>query len=67
MKDVIRPMVLDANEPTGSMGNYMPIAIFSEKPQRFFSYFRQIFAQVTNPPIDPIREGLVMSLTNYIG
>jgi len=67
MKDVIRPMILDANEPTGSMGSDMPMAIFSEKPQRFFSYFRQIFAQVTNPPIDPIREGLVMSLTNYIG
>jgi glutamate synthase (NADPH/NADH) large chain len=67
LKDVIRPMVMDANEPTGSMGNDIPMAIFSEKPQRFFSYFRQIFAQVTNPPIDPIREGLVMSLTNYIG
>ena len=67
MKDVIRPMAIDANEPTGSMGSDMPMAIFSEKPQRFYSYFRQIFAQVTNPPIDPIREGLVMSLTNYIG
>lgn len=67
MNNVIRPMVMDANEPTGSMGNDVPMAIFSEKPQRFFSYFRQIFAQVTNPPIDPIREGLVMSLTNYIG
>ena len=67
LKEVIRPMVMDANEPTGSMGNDIPMAIFSEKPQRFFSYFRQIFAQVTNPPIDPIREGLVMSLTNYIG
>jgi glutamate synthase (NADPH/NADH) large chain len=67
MKNVIRPMAMDANEPTGSMGSDIPMAIFSEKPQRFFSYFRQIFAQVTNPPIDPIREGLVMSLTNYIG
>ena len=67
MKDVIRPMAMDANEPTGSMGSDTPMAVFSEKPQRFFSYFRQIFAQVTNPPIDPIREGLVMSLTNYIG
>ncbi|MDP4292617.1 MAG: glutamate synthase central domain-containing protein, partial [Bacteroidota bacterium] len=63
MKDIILPMVRDANEPTGSMGNDTPMAIFSEKPQRFFNYFRQIFAQVTNPPIDPIREGLVMSLT----
>ncbi|OFX53932.1 MAG: glutamate synthase subunit alpha [Bacteroidetes bacterium GWB2_41_8] len=49
------------------MGNDTPLACFSEKPHRFFDYFRQVFAQVTNPPIDSIREGLVMSLTNYIG
>ena len=54
-------------EPTSSMGNDTPIAAFSDKPQRFFNYFKQLFAQVTNPPIDPIREELVMSLTNYIG
>ncbi len=49
------------------MGNDTPMAALSGKPQRMFSYFRQLFAQVTNPPIDPIREGLVMALTNYIG
>ncbi len=54
-------------EPTSSMGNDTPLAVFSDKPKRFFSYFRQMFAQVTNPPIDPIREGFVMSLNNYIG
>ena len=60
-------MAETAQEPTSSMGNDTPLAVFSDKPKRFFSYFRQLFAQVTNPPIDPIREGLVMSLTNYIG
>ncbi|MBN2744784.1 MAG: glutamate synthase large subunit [Marinilabiliaceae bacterium] len=64
---IIAPMAETAQEPVGSMGNDTPIAAFSEKPQRLFSYFRQLFAQVTNPPIDPIREGLVMALTNYIG
>jgi len=66
-EEIIAPMAITANEPIGSMGNDTPMAAFSEKPQRMFSYFRQLFAQVTNPPIDPIREGLVMSLTNYIG
>ncbi len=67
MQVLIREMAETANEPTSSMGNDTPLAVFSDKPKRFFSYFRQLFAQVTNPPIDPIREGLVMSLTNYIG
>lgn len=67
MLQLIKPMSVDGNEPTASMGNDTPLSVFSDKPCRFFSYFRQIFAQVTNPPIDPIREGLVMSLTNYIG
>ncbi|MFN8207444.1 MAG: glutamate synthase large subunit [Bacteroidales bacterium] len=67
MDVLIRPMGLEAKEPTGSMGNDTPVAVLSKKPQRFFNYFKQLFAQVTNPPIDPIREGLVMSLTNYIG
>ncbi|MDP4184769.1 MAG: glutamate synthase large subunit [Bacteroidota bacterium] len=67
MLQVIKPMAINGQEPTASMGNDTPLAVFSSKPQRFFKYFRQIFAQVTNPPIDPIREGLVMSLTNYIG
>nr|WP_321407565.1 glutamate synthase large subunit [uncultured Carboxylicivirga sp.] len=64
---IIKPMATTAGEPIGSMGNDTPIAALSDKPQRLFSYFRQLFAQVTNPPIDPIREGLVMALTNYIG
>jgi glutamate synthase (NADPH) large chain len=64
---IIHPMAETANEPVGSMGNDTPVAAISDKPQRLFSYFRQLFAQVTNPPIDPIREGLVMALTNYIG
>jgi len=64
---LIGPMAKAAMEPVNSMGNDTPIAAMSDKPQRLFSYFRQLFAQVTNPPIDPIREGLVMALTNYIG
>ncbi len=64
---LIKPMAIEGQEPVSSMGNDTPLAIMSDKPQRLFNYFRQHFAQVTNPPIDPIREGLVMSLTNYIG
>jgi glutamate synthase (NADPH/NADH) large chain len=67
MDMLIRPMAVEGQEPVSSMGNDTPLAIMSDKPQRMFNYFRQHFAQVTNPPIDPIREGLVMSLTNYIG
>jgi glutamate synthase (NADPH) large chain len=67
MYEVIKPMSETAAEPTSSMGNDVPLAVFSEKPRRLFEYFKQMFAQVTNPPIDPIREGLVMALTNYIG
>ncbi len=67
MEVILKPMCLEGKEPTGSMGNDTPPAILSEKPQRLFNYFKQQFAQVTNPAIDPIREGLVMSLTNYIG
>jgi glutamate synthase (NADPH/NADH) large chain len=64
---LIKPMSIEGQEPVSSMGNDIPLAIMSDKPQRLFNYFRQLFAQVTNPPIDPIREGLVMTLTNYIG
>ncbi|MFA5452113.1 MAG: glutamate synthase large subunit [Candidatus Methanomethylophilaceae archaeon] len=64
---IIGPMATNGSEPSGSMGNDTPLAILSEKPQRLFNYFRQMFAQVTNPPIDPIREELVMSLTGYVG
>ncbi len=67
VKTLITPMAQTGMEPITSMGNDTPIAAMSEKPQRLFNYFRQLFAQVTNPPIDPIREGLVMALTNYIG
>jgi glutamate synthase (NADPH/NADH) large chain len=64
---LIKPMAIEGQEPVSSMGNDTPLAVMSDKPQRLFNYFKQHFAQVTNPPIDPIREGLVMSLTNYIG
>jgi glutamate synthase (NADPH/NADH) large chain len=67
MYEIIQPMSKTGAEPTSSMGNDAPPAVFSDKPKRFFDYFKQMFAQVTNPPIDPIREGLVMALTNYIG
>ncbi|MDK1118702.1 MAG: glutamate synthase large subunit [Anaerolineae bacterium] len=67
IENIIIPMVNDHIEPVGSMGTDTPIAVFSDKPQRLFNYFKQSFAQVTNPAIDPIREQLVMTLTNYIG
>ena len=61
------PMATQGQEPVAAMGNDTPLAVISDKPQIFFNYFRQQFAQVTNPAIDPIREELVMSLTEYIG
>jgi glutamate synthase (NADPH/NADH) large chain len=64
---IISGMAEKGQEPVGSMGNDTPLAVLSDKPQRLFNYFRQLFAQVTNPAIDPIREELVMSLTGYIG
>ncbi|MDR3057411.1 MAG: glutamate synthase large subunit [Prevotella sp.] len=67
IEKLIIPMAAEGKEPTASMGNDTPVAILSNKPQRLFTYFRQLFAQVTNPPIDPIREELVMSLAGYIG
>ncbi|MDE5783402.1 MAG: glutamate synthase large subunit [Prevotella sp.] len=63
----IVPMAVNGQEPTASMGNDTPLAVLSDRPQVFFNYFRQQFAQVTNPAIDSIREELVMSLTEYIG
>lgn len=65
--DIVLPMAAKGAEPVGSMGNDAPPAVLSRRPQRLFAYFRQLFAQVTNPPIDPIREELVMSLTGYVG
>lgn len=67
IENTIIPMCTIGAEPTASMGNDTPLAVLSGKPQLLFNYFRQQFAQVTNPAIDPIREELVMSLTEYIG
>ena len=64
---ILTPMARDGKEPVGSMGNDAALAVLSDKPRSLFAYFKQMFAQVTNPPIDPIRERLVMSLTTYIG
>ena len=63
----ITPMATNGSEPIASMGNDTPLAVLSDRPQSLFNYFRQQFAQVTNPAIDPIREELVMSLTEYVG
>ena len=60
-------MAIDGKEPIGSMGTDTPLAILSDQPQHITSYFKQLFAQVTNPPIDPIRERMVMSLATFVG
>ena len=67
LKMVITPMVVDGQEAVSSMGTDTPLAVLSDRPQLLFKYFKQLFAQVTNPPIDPIREQLVMSLVTNIG
>ncbi|MBF0546942.1 MAG: glutamate synthase large subunit [Candidatus Riflebacteria bacterium] len=67
LRMIITPMVVNGEEAIGSMGADTPLACLSDKPQSLFSYFKQLFAQVTNPPIDPIREEFIMSLTSYIG
>lgn len=67
IEKTIIPMAVNGAEPVAAMGNDTPLAVISDRPQIFFNYFRQQFAQVTNPAIDPIREELVMSLTEYIG
>ncbi len=64
---LLEPMAAKGHEAVGSMGHDVPLAVFSEKPQLLYNYFKQLFAQVTNPPIDPIREQLVMSLMTFIG
>ena len=61
------PMAVNAQEPVGSMGTDTPPAVLSDRPKSLFGYFKQLFAQVTNPPIDPLREGLVMSLMTFVG
>ncbi|MBN8863383.1 MAG: glutamate synthase large subunit [Sphingobacteriales bacterium] len=67
LDQIIAPMAVDGKEPIGSMGCDTPLAILSDQPQHLSYYFKQLFAQVTNPPIDPIRERLVMSLASFAG
>ena len=67
LRMILGPMAAKGEEPIGSMGTDTPLACLSDKPQSLFNYFKQLFAQVTNPPIDPIREEMVMSLISYIG
>ncbi|MDR1898803.1 MAG: glutamate synthase subunit alpha, partial [Treponema sp.] len=64
---LLLPMAEGGQEPTSSMGTDTPLAVFSDKAQRVYAYFKQVFAQVTNPPIDSIREDLVMTLTSFVG
>ncbi|MCI8844384.1 MAG: glutamate synthase large subunit [Oscillospiraceae bacterium] len=67
VKDTILPMAMNGAEPTAAMGDDLPLAVLSEKHQPLFNYFKQMFAQVTNPPIDAIREALVTDTTVYVG
>ena len=67
LKMILTPMAVHGQEPVGSMGNDTPLAVLSDKPKLLFGYFKQLFAQVTNPAIDPLREGLVMSLMVFTG
>jgi glutamate synthase (NADPH/NADH) large chain len=67
LETIIAPMALEGKEPIGSMGTDTPLAVLSDKPQHLSNYFKQLFAQVTNPPIDPIRERNVMSLISFVG
>ena len=67
LRMILEPMAAKGEEPVGSMGTDTPLACLSDRPQPLFNYFKQLFAQVTNPPVDPIREEMVMSLISYIG
>ena len=67
IKFLIAPMAANGEEAIGSMGNDSPLAVLSDKNKPLYNYFKQLFAQVTNPPIDPIREAIVMSLVSFIG
>ncbi|KAF0101906.1 MAG: glutamate synthase (NADPH/NADH) large chain [bacterium] len=67
VKVILFPMARNGEEPTGSMGNDVALPVLSDKSKPLYNYFKQLFAQVTNPPIDPIREEIVMSLTSFIG
>src|SRR6185436_6409524 len=67
LRVLLAPTAAKAEEPIGSMGNDAALAVLSDQQPPLFSYFKQLFAQVTNPPIDPIREAIVMSLNSFIG
>jgi glutamate synthase (ferredoxin) len=67
LKILMGPMARDGNEPVGSMGNDTPLAVLSDRPQLLYNYFKQLFAQVTNPPVDAIREEIIMSVDTTIG
>lgn len=67
LDNILAPMAVHGKEPIGSMGSDIPLAVLSDQPQHLSSYFKQLFAQVTNPPIDPIRERMVMSLATFVG
>jgi hypothetical protein len=67
LRIILAPMAANGEEPVGSMGNDAALPVLSDRPKVFYNYFKQLFAQVTNPPIDPIREALVMSLVSFIG
>jgi len=67
LKIMLAPMAIDGQEPVSSMGDDTPVAVLSNRSNPLYNYFKQLFAQVTNPPIDPIREEVVMSLTQYVG
>ncbi len=67
MREIMAPMALNGQEPVGSMGNDTPVAVLSQQSKLLYWYFAQLFAQITNPPIDPLREEVVMSLTQYLG
>ncbi|MBN4841963.1 hypothetical protein H4F85_27945, partial [Citrobacter braakii] len=67
IKFLMAPMAQNGEEGVGSMGNDSPLPVLSDRPKPLYNYFKQLFAQVTNPPIDPIREAIVMSLVSFIG
>ena len=66
-KNIYLPVVKEGKDPLGSMGNDIPLAVLSDRPQSLFNYFKQSFAQVTNPPIDSIREQIVTSTMTLLG
>ena len=67
LRILMAPMATDGQEPIGSMGNDTPLAVLSDRPQLLYNYFKQLFAQVTNPPLDAIREEIITSLVTTIG